>query len=194
MGPLPEPLAGLVRDHRFIEELVMQVRRALSAAGSKSAEPGLVTHALELVRDLSAYAEVDLALHIEKEEAVLFPAVRVAAEEDVEAMMVDMFAQHDEIRDRSEEIRETLRTIDTDHDELLEGVAKLNDGLRDAATAPSPAVLNGLYGTVRILDDLFQGHFMDEENHVFAPAVRWFDAEAMADLAEKMEALEAAYR
>lgn len=191
--PLPEPLAGLVREHRIVEDLVTRARKALADATTPNADAGTVAAALEQARDLDAFAAVDLALHIAKEERVLFPAVRARAEAEMETVIVDMLAQHDEIREGEAQIRRLLDALGTDHDELTGSVAELADGLRATHDNPSPSALVALHATVRTLDALLQGHFLDEEDNVFEVVSGWFSPDVLGELGGKMKALEGHY-
>jgi iron-sulfur cluster repair protein YtfE (RIC family) len=188
---LPEPLAGLVRDHRLVEEVVSGARRAIAAATVVGAGDQVVTAAIEQMRDLDAFAAVDLALHIAREEEVLFPAVRARAEAEMVAILTDMVAQHDAIRDSNAELRLMLTTLDAGHDALRAELTNLASGIEAAAPAPSPALLASLSTTVRTLDAILQGHFVDEEDSVFEKVAGWFSPEARAELSARMSALAA---
>jgi hemerythrin-like domain-containing protein len=191
--PLPEPLAGLVRDHRIVEEVVIATRKAIAAATAAAADEQTIATALDQARDFDAFAAVDLTLHIAKEEQVLFPAIRARTESEMEIVIDDMLAQHDEIREGNAQVRRLLKALDADHGELTAGTARFAAGLRAAAGKPSPSVFASLHSTVRTLDALLQGHFLDEEVNVFEAVVGWFAPEVMADLADRMAALESAY-
>jgi len=187
MEEQPEPIAGLIRDHRVIEEVVGRAREAIAAAAARPNDAGLIAHGIEQLRDLDAFAAVDLTLHIAKEEQVLFPALRARAE----AVVADMLAQHDEVRDRNAKVRQVLAAIDSHHDDVRAQTANLSDSLQSAAPeAVSPALLSTLYETVKTLDWILQGHFLDEEDNLFEPALAWFTADAFADLARSMATLD----
>ncbi|OAI39450.1 hypothetical protein AYO38_07605 [bacterium SCGC AG-212-C10] len=185
-----DPIAGLVADHREIEGVVTAARDAITAACGSPAEATLVAVALEALRDLEAFAEVDLALHIAKEERVLFPALREAAENATGDTIDDMLAQHDEVRERNQQLRAVLDAIDGHHDEVRAETESLRVDLK---TDPSPAVLESLLDTVKRLDWILQGHFMDEEINLFEPAHEIFSAAVLSDLALRMSALDAEY-
>ncbi len=189
----PEPLAGLIRDHRTIEEVVADARKAISAAAGRPEDRTLVAAAIEALRDLEAFAAVDLTLHIAKEEEVLFPAIRAAAEAETEMIIGDMLAQHDEVRDRNAEVRRVLAAIDNHHDEVGREVARISEGLRSSGMEASPGQLNTLYDTVKKLDWILQGHFLDEEDNLFEPATGWFSAERLSELAAEMARIEARF-
>ena len=189
----PEPLAGLIRDHRLIEEVVADARKAISAAAGRPEDRTVVAAGIEALRDLEAFAAVDLTLHIAKEEEVLFPAIRAAAEAETEMIIGDMLAQHDEVRDRNAEVRRVLAAIDSHHDQVEREVASISEGLRSCGMEASPGQVNALYDTVKKLDWILQGHFLDEEDNLFEPASGWFSAERMSDLAVQMARVEARF-
>jgi iron-sulfur cluster repair protein YtfE (RIC family) len=188
-----EPIAGLIRDHREIEEVVTEGRTAVSAAASAPQDVGLVAAALERLRDLEAFVSIDLMLHIAKEERVLFPALREAAEAATGDIIEDMLAQHDEVRERHAMMRGVLESIDHHHDEVREETGTLSNGLDAAAGEPSPEDLESLHETVKRLDWILQGHFIDEEMNLFEPALEIFDANTLAGLAARIDALNAEY-
>ena len=189
----PEPLAGLIRDHRMIEEVVADARKAISAAAGRPEDRTLVAAGIEALRDLEAFAAVDLTLHIAKEEEVLFPAIRTAAEAETELIIGDMLAQHDEVRDRNAEVGRVLAAIDSHHDEVGREVARISEGLPSSGVEASPGQLSTLYDTVKKLDWILQGHFLDEEDNLFEPATGWFSAERLSELAAEMARIEARF-
>jgi iron-sulfur cluster repair protein YtfE (RIC family) len=188
---LPEPLASLIRDHRLVEEVVSGARRAIAAATAVGAGDEVITAAMEQMRDLDAFATVDLALHVAREEQVLFPAVRARAEAEMATVLTDMVAQHDAIRDSNAELRFILKTLDAGHDALRAELTNLASGIEAAASAPSLAQLASLSTTVRTLDAILQGHFVDEEVNVFEMVAGWFSPESRAELSARMSALAA---
>lgn len=188
---LPEPLAGLVHDHRYVERLLLDTRRSVSAALGEGVTPNQTHAAMEQVRDLAAFLSVDLVLHIEKEEQVLFPAVRAWALAEMEVILADMRHQHDEIRDGSEEVADLLDALDHDHTEL-----RTQSGLLAAQLSAAPGsqqdatALRAFDSQLRTLDALLQGHFLDEEANVFEPAARRMEPQEFASLAAQMAALD----
>jgi hypothetical protein len=198
MDETPEPIAGLIRDHRLIEEVVSAAHKSISTAAGRPREAAIVAAAIEELRDLEAFAAIDLTVHIAKEEEVLFPAIKLVAQMEIDTIIGDMLAQHDEVRDRNAEVQKVLDAIDTHRDEVTPETAKLSDSLRAAdgtpdGELPTPAVLNSLFDTVKKLDWILQGHFLDEEDNLFEPALGWFDAAALAKLGEHMALIDARY-
>ena len=183
-----EPLAGLMRDHLEVHELVTGTREALEAA---LAGASAVSGAVERLRDLAAYLAEDLVIHIAKEEDVLFPALRGFAT-DFDQVVDEMVEQHDEVRLRKANIERALAAMDHGHAEVeaeIAGISALAAGA-DAGTA-SPETLALLLDGVKRLDWILQGHFGDEEDDLFPPALELLSAETFAELARQAKALEA---
>lgn len=189
MVELPEPLAGLVREHRLVEQIVHDAREAIDAATVRDAADEVVAHAMAVLGDLDAFLAIELTIHIAKEEEVLFPVMRHVIEEN-EVVVVDMLAQHDEIRTKESEIERALAALDATHDEVDAHAADLRSGLASADERPSLEALMGLRDTVMKLDWILQGHFGDEEDALFEPAHEWFTPEHFAEFAEKMAEVE----
>lgn len=189
MDELPEPLAGLVREHRLLEQIVHDAREAIDAATVRDAAGGVVARAMDMLRDLDAFLAIDLTTHIAKEEEVLFPVMRRVIEEN-EAVVVDMLAQHDEVRAKESEIERMLAALDATHDEVHAESANLRAGLATAEARPSMETLVGFRDTVMKLDWILQGHFGDEEDALFEPAHEWFTADQFAEFARQMEEVE----
>ncbi|MBK9547041.1 MAG: hemerythrin domain-containing protein [Dehalococcoidia bacterium] len=91
-----EPLAGLMREHIEVHGLVTAAREAVDLAIERPGQTELALAAMENLRDLVAYLEVDLVIHIAKEEDVLFPALRGFAAE-IDKVVAEMVEQHDEV-------------------------------------------------------------------------------------------------
>lgn len=192
MDDFPEPMAGLVREHRLIEEVVSDAREALGKATAPSADAATLEAAVERVLDLDAFLAVDLARHIEKEEEVLFPAVRDFNAE-MELAVEDMLAQHDEVRQRRAMLVQTLDRLDEEHDRVEAGKAQLREAageLGDGAQV-THELLVALRERVRQLDAILQGHFGDEEDGVFGPAAELLGAETLTRLAAEMTVIDA---
>jgi len=194
----PEPIAGLIRDHRQIEEVAATSHRAISAAAGRPLDAGIVAAAIEQLRALEAFAAIELTIHIAKEEEVLFPEIRRVAQLEVDTIIGDMLAQHDEVRDRGAEVRAVLEAINGHHDEVAAHATSLSEGLLAASECasgelPSSDVLNSLYDSVKKLDWILQGHFVDEEDNLFEPAIAWFAEPDFAELITRMAAVEDSY-
>ena len=182
-----EPLAGLMRDHVEILELVDSTIEQIVSALSSESERVLAAVALEQVRDLAAYLAEDLVVHIAKEEDVLFPALRGLAGE-IDKVVYEMVEQHDEVRLRKANIERTLVALDHSHEEVEGAAAALANTLAQA-DGPTPAVLTPLLDGVERLAWILEGHFGDEEEDLFVPALELLTPETFGQLAVAMDAL-----
>lgn len=187
---LPEPLAGLVRDHEHVHELVGDARATFDRAVLYGPETDGPAYVLEVARDLERFLARDLTLHIAKEEEVLFPALRALADE-MDGMVEYMVAQHDEIRARRELIEQAMAALDAHHNEIEEERDAFASGVRVAA-ALTPEALAGLRERATRLHWILEGHFGDEEENLFVPALALLSPEVLAELTERMAALERA--
>ena len=185
-----EPLARLMRDHAEILELVEAARERTAAALAAEGDSALAATALEQIRDLAAYLAEDLAVHIAKEEDVLFPALRGFAV-DIDQVVGEMVEQHDEVRFRKANIERSLAALDQAHDEVEAASAGLAATLaRAEPDALTPAGLAELLDGVKRLEWILQGHFGDEEDDLFVPALQLLTPETFAQLAESARALD----
>lgn len=195
MGEMPPLLAALLDDHRRIEAAVARVTAHLPAALSGPHDPVMGGNALADVQGLQRLLENEVALHIAKEEEILFPAVRSAVE-GIRPLPDDMVAEHDEVRARRELLGRTLGQIDDDHGSLLDAAARLGHAAGRHGDSPGgleSADLDQLGTAVRQLDWLLQGHFTGEEDGIFLPAEDLLPAEAFSELARRSEVLDAAW-
>ena len=182
-----EPLAGLMRDHVEILELVESTIAQIVSALATEVDRELAAVALEQVRDLAAYLAEDLVVHIAKEEDVLFPALRGLAGE-IDKVVYEMVEQHDEVRLRKANIERTLVALDHSHEEVEGAAAALANTLAQA-DGPTPAVLTALLDGVKRLAWILEGHFGDEEEDLFVPALELLTPGTFAQLAVAANAL-----
>lgn len=187
---LPEPLAGLIREHRIIEETVSDARNAIGQAAADGASQDVIAAGLEAVRDLYAFMQVDLTLHIAKEEQILFPALE-GLNDVTDLAVEDMFVQHDAVRERHALLEKTLATIAEGHDEVHAEQAGIEQHLAAADGGVTPEILFALKDNVMRLDWILQGHFGDEEDDVFVPAEELLPPQRFPELARAMAELEA---
>ena len=185
-----EPLATLMREHAQTHALVTEVREALEAA-VEAPRGDIAAVAAERVRDLDAYLAEDLVFHIAKEEEVLFPALRGFAAE-IDQVVDEMVEQHDEIRHRQELLERALAAMDGAHEEVQREREAIAAGLREAERdGLTRDRLAALLDSVKRLDWILQGHFGDEEDDLFAPALELLSAERFAELDEAARAIDA---
>lgn len=161
-------LVELMDEHDVVHGLA---ERAIEAIGEATdAGPTERDAALEALRDLDAYLLEDLPLHIAKEEDVLFPALQGFAA-DLDKVVAEMVEQHDEVRFRSAAIEAAMRKLDADHERVEAAKSGFSEALRHANTTLTDADLATLLDAVKRLDWILQGHFGDEEDDLFTPAI-----------------------
>jgi hemerythrin-like domain-containing protein len=186
----PEPIAGLIREHRLIETTVADTLHSVRAASAVPDNAGIVDAALEQLWLLQLLLERDVALHIEKEEQVLFPVLREAID-GLSRLIDHMIDEHDEIKARRDALGRALAVLDDEHEEvhqLQAAVQSAAAGVRDGDMA---ANLQDLAQMIERLDWVFQGHFTGEEDGLFLPAEDMLSADTFAAMAARMAALEA---
>lgn len=186
--PAPEPFASLIRDHERTADVVGAARSAAEAAVQYPDDPSLVPAMLQRLRDLQEFMATDLALHIAKEEQVLFPAYQQLSGDA--RLIAELTVQHDRVRERDALLRRALEALDHHHDEVEGERARLEVQLNEVSEYVPPALAVEFVETVRRLDWILQGHFTDEEDDLFAPGEALFPAAALVKLAHDMDALE----
>jgi hemerythrin-like domain-containing protein len=169
MNQPPEPIAGLIRDHRRFEAAIADARAALTVARAAAPLPAVQT-----------LLEYELTLHIAKEEQVLFPALHEALA-DLEPDIENMLAEHDEIRERGARLGAALAALDEQHQAVRAACAAVLEGMQEPSLKLATALEQ--------LDWVLQGHFTGEEDSLFLPAEELFDAAALAELERQMVAL-----
>ena len=180
MSEPPEPLAGLIREHRLIEENVAATHSAVDAA--LAAPEDDASPAVERLWALLALLEDDVERHIAREERVLFPALRAACS-DIAGDVDDMIGEHEQIKAQRALLAGALATLDDDHDDVRGAAEALRAGLE---RLPDGGALAPLGPIVQLLDWLFQGHFTGEEDLLFLPAEELLPPATLAALAEQM--------
>jgi hemerythrin-like domain-containing protein len=186
---LPEPLAGLVREHDRAADVVADARSAVEWAARDSESGREFADMLDALGRLRSFLEYDLTLHIAKEEEALFPALR-----DMAQLVEDMLGQHDEIRHRRALLDQVLALVDAHRDDILVERLAFIEVLRQVADGSSEQPIEVLRDRVARLDWILQGHFGDEEENLFLPAATLLSAEELERISEQMAALERASR
>ena len=87
-------------------------------------------------------------------------------------------------------IERALAHVDGTHDEVQVEAAGISAALARAGHAPSVEALIELLDGVKRLDWILQGHFGDEEDDLFPPALELLTPEVFAELARQAKALE----
>jgi hypothetical protein len=185
-----EPLAALMREHDEIHGLVTAAQEQVEAAIAETGNPELAFGAARSVRELDRYMAENLVIHIAKEEDALFPALR-GFTPYIDQVVDEMVEQHHEVRYRQEMITRALAALEHTHDEIDAARAGLAGRLPAEGVAPGPQELDGLLDALRRLDWILQGHFGDEEDDLFVPALELLDRDAFARMAEHCTRIEA---
>jgi len=186
-----EPLAGLMRDHEVVHALAEEAQEALEAAIASPGDSDLASAALEVARDLDAFLAEDLVIHIAKEEEVLFPALRGFAAA-IDKVVDEMVEQHDEVRAKAAAIEAALVSLDKEHERVQAAKDVVAAGLAAAKADATAGALAGLLDGVKRLDWILQGHFGDEEDDLFVPALELLSDETWTELAKQAKALDPA--
>jgi iron-sulfur cluster repair protein YtfE (RIC family) len=187
-----EPLARLMRDHVETHALVERAEEAAGEAIESPSDSAAGQRAMEALTELEAHLAHDLVVHIRKEEEILFPALMGFAA-DLDQVIDEMVEQHDEVRFRKANIERALRVINDSHDEVDKAHSTLLAALATArATAVTPPMLEELLDAVKRLRWILEGHFGDEEDDLFPPAVQILSTDTWAELAAKADALDLA--
>lgn len=187
---LPEPIAGLVRDHRTAEAIVQETRAAVEA-GVEAPEGGEAeVEALSRLYLLRDFLDGELSVHIAKEERVLSPALRRLLT-DADETADDMLAEHEMVRERQRRLQRTLGELDDDHEAVGDARLNLGANLEIAAQNGLGAALAALRETVMQLEWILRGHFTGEEDGLFLPATELLPVGAFPVLAEQMLEIEA---
>ncbi|MCK9486472.1 MAG: hemerythrin domain-containing protein [Dehalococcoidia bacterium] len=184
---LPEPLAGLLRDHEHTAVVIAGARATFD--GARLDGPGAAARVVEVARDLQRFLAEDLTLHIAKEEDVLFPALRSLAD-GIDDAILHMVAQHDEIRARQDLIDRTMAALDAHHHEVEEERDAFISEVMATTAALTPAVLEDLRERAMRMERILLGHFADEEEDLFVPARALLAPEVMQSLAARTTAMD----
>src|SRR3546814_10314340 len=111
MDALPEPLAGLVREHDYVADVIADARIAMQEGLRAPLDAQRSAQMLKVMRDLELFLASHLTVHIAKEEDILFPALV----RDVRQLIDDMVGQHDHIRERQALLARAMAALDA-HD------------------------------------------------------------------------------
>ncbi len=191
MENTPEPIAGLIREHRMIEAAVAETGARIAAALSAPDEPAFADAALEQLWLFQLLLEREVAIHIAKEEEVLFPVLRAEVAR-LSELIDDMIFEHDQIREKRDALAGALAELADDHDAVEQARAQIRDGLNGGVAHDPLGALTTLRAAVEQLDWIFQGHFTGEEDGLFLPAEDLLSAGTLADMARRMAEIEAA--
>ncbi len=185
-----EPLATLMREHDEIHGLVTAAQEQVEAAIADAGNGELALRAAIGVGELDRYMAENLVIHIAKEEEALFPALR-GFTDYIDQVVDEMVEQHDEVRHRQEMITRAIAALQHTHDEIDAARMALSEGRAAGGAVPGPQDLDGMLDALRRLDWILQGHFGDEEDDLFVPALELLDSDAFTRMAEHCARIEA---
>lgn len=186
-----EPLATLMREHTEIHGLVTGAQEAVEAALNAPGDTEMAREALRIMRDLDAYMAENLVIHIAKEEDVLFPALRGFAA-TIDQVVDEMVEQHDEVRNRQAILARVLTAMGQTHDEVDAARSHIASAVnRATAGGITNEKLEEFLDGLKRLDWILQGHFGDEEDDLFVPAMELLSAEAFEEMAREAARIEA---
>jgi hemerythrin-like domain-containing protein len=185
MQQTPEPLAGLIREHRLIEATISTAVLNVRAAAAVPDDSERVASALVSLSTLHQFLEHELALHIQKEEEILFPVLRNQTSE-IEITVEDMLGEHEKVRVQSSQLQQAIASLGADHGAVADACARLSEMFRSTAGGEYASGLAQLSATVVQLDWILQGHFTAEEDGVFTPAEDVLSSAVLAEMALRM--------
>lgn len=179
-----DPIDQLLQEHRDIMIEVEALRRAVEDLRRRG-DAALPT-ALPALQSVGRMMATRLLRHASKEDEALFPALEHVFG-TLDAPTAVMRQEHREIHDHARLFRDTLRELnEVEHPAIVAGGATLRELSERGASA---AALAEVGAEIVSLLDL---HFGKEEDVLFPMARAMLSEDAMAEVARRMEAIEAA--
>jgi len=178
-----DPIDHLLAEHREILAEVEGLRRAV--ADLRRRGDAALPAALPALEAVGRMMATRLLRHARKEDDALFPAIEQAlgSEEGPTAVMRQ---EHRAIHDRARLFRETLRELnEVEHPAIVAGGERLRGLARHGQDAAA------LAETGEVIVHLIDLHFAKEENVLFPMARELLTGPALAEVAGRMEAIEA---
>ena len=174
------PIEHLLQEHRDIMAQVADLRAAvrdLAARGEAAVPP-----ALPVLGRIGHLMETQLALHAQKEDDALFPAVEAifGAEGTPTAQMR---VEHKDIHAQGELLRRTLHELNEVHSKIEAQSAQLL-ALAERGGSATSLLANG-----REIIELLDMHFTKEEQILFPMAENVLDRETLDEVGRKIEAM-----
>ena len=179
-----QPIDQLLEEHREIMAEVEALRRAVEDLHERG-DAALPT-ALPALRSVGQMMATRLLRHARKEDEALFPALEEAFGTTQGSTAV-MRQEHRAIHDRARLFRETLRELnEVEHPAIVTGGATLR------ALAEGGGNAAALAQTGEEIVSLLDLHFAKEEQVLFPMARQVLSGDQLAEVALRMEAIEAA--
>jgi iron-sulfur cluster repair protein YtfE (RIC family) len=169
----------LLHEHRIFQPELEGLRAA--AADLAARGDAALPDAVPVLAAFGRFMETTLALHAQKEDDALFPAVEAVLGEDSGPTPV-FRAEHVEIHGRGADLRGVIDELEAEHPVIEEKGAALRslDGGGDAA---------GLRVLAEELVALIDGHFAKEEQVLFPMCEQLLAPEVLDAIGRQMEEL-----
>ena len=178
---MTDPIEHLLRDHRAIMDGIEPMRRAL--ADLRTGRPGALDAALPAFAAAEHVLATQLLRHARKEEEALFPAIEVA----LAGPTMVMRAEHRAIHERAARFHEVLRELEeVEHPAIVAGGTRLRE--LSAGTPDATALVEVAVEVLALVDS----HFGKEEAVLFPIAREVLSPATKAEVAAKLESMEAA--
>lgn len=176
-----DPIQHLLDEHKDIMAQVADLRAAvrdLQARGDAA-----MPDALPALRRIGRMMETQLALHARKEDEVLFPAIESVLGIDNSPTTM-MRTDHQDIHAQGDLLRETLRQLkEVEHLAIEAGGAHLRTLTAESGGAEA------VRATAEAIVELLDLHFEKEEQILFPMVENLLDAQTLAEVGAKMEAM-----
>jgi regulator of cell morphogenesis and NO signaling len=180
-APMNNPIEHLLQDHRDIMAQVADLRNAVADLDVRG--EAALPEVLPVLARIGRMMETQLALHAQKEDEALFPALEAIIGADGGPTYV-MRQEHKEIHGQGELLRRTLYELnEVEHPQIQAGGARLREL---ALTGGGADTLKANAAEIIRLLDL---HFSKEEQVLFPMAQNMLDEAALAGVSQKIEAL-----
>ncbi len=183
---MQNPIDVLLKEHEIIMERVADLRRAVRDLKIRGDD--VVDEALPALRSVGEMMATTLLLHARKEDEALFPALEAVFGTEMGPTAV-MRQEHRAIHAQADLFRKTIRELhEVEHPAIVQQGAEL----RDLAARGGGAVQLEEAGSeiIRLLDS----HFGKEEMVLFPMARNLLQPEALRQVMERMEEIEAEAR
>lgn len=178
-----DPIERLLQEHRSILRVVAGLREAVGALESRG--EAALPAALPALRAAAHLMDGELVSHARREDEALFPALEreLGADDGPTGVMRE---EHRAIHARGALLRSTLDELErVQHPALMRSGAELGSLAADGADAAA------LRATGREFLSLIEDHFAKEEQILFPMAREVLDPATMAEVARRMEELDA---
>ena len=178
-----DPIQRLLDEHVSLMARFEKLRTAVHLLGERG--EAALPEALPMLREACDVMTTDLVAHARREDDVLFEAVEQVFGEDWGPTRV-MRMEHAAIHGNIALFRDTLHDLNqVEHPAIHAGIAKLHDQLERGAGA------DAFRATGAELLAMLDAHFGKEEEILFPIARQALSAEALHEVARRMDALDA---